>query len=81
MAAGKNITPDWLRAALERSFTAEEKAALRGEGWDALMKKLEERLREQTGRHAGGNKWIGTGGTSPFGNSGYHPEGIRIGGK
>ncbi len=81
VAAGRDIPPDWLRAALERSFTTEEKAALQDEGWDALMKKLEERLKEQTGRHAGGNKWIGTGGTSPFGNSGYHPEGVRIGGK
>ena len=81
LANGKDIPPDWLRAALERSFTPQEKAALRAHGWDELMKKLEERLNEQTGRHAGGNKWIGTGGTSPFGNSGYNPEGVRVGGE
>ena len=74
------VPPDWLMNALKRTFTAEEKEALEKHGWDELMKRLEERLKEQKGRHAGGNKWIGTGGTSPFGHSGYHPEGIRIGG-
>src|SRR6185295_9253312 len=48
-------------------------------GWDKLMETLKQRLAEQKGRHAGGNKWIGTGGTSPFGAYGYNPEGIRIG--
>src|SRR5690606_10035527 len=48
--------------------------------WDKLMEMFKERLNEQKERHAGGSKWVGTGGTSPFGNSGYHPEGIRVGG-
>ena len=48
-------------------------------GWDKLLKTLKERLKEQKKRHQGGNKWIGTGGTSPFGSGGYNPEGIRMG--
>ncbi len=78
---GKDIPLEWLLNAVQRTFTDEEKAALEKHGWDKLMEMLKERLEEQEGRHAGGNKWIGTGGTSPFGNSGYHPQGIRIGGK
>ena len=50
-------------------------------GWDELMETLKKRLEEQKERHQGGNKWIGTGGTSPFGNGGFNPQGIRIGGK
>lgn len=77
-----DIPEDWLRAATQKYLTEEEKAEIeRLGGWDKLMETLQERLREQTERHQGGNKWIGTGGTSPFGHSGYHPEGIRIGGK
>ena len=49
--------------------------------WDEIMDTLQKRLAEQEKRHQGGNKWIGTGGTSPFGNSGYNPEGVRIGGE
>src|SRR3546814_19522834 len=49
--------------------------------WDKIMETLKERLEEQQKRHEGGSKWIGTGGTSPFGNSGYNPEGVRIGGE
>ena len=49
--------------------------------WDEIMETLKKRLEEQQGRHQGGNKWIGTGGTSPYGNSGYNPEGVRIGGE
>ena len=49
-------------------------------GWDKLMETLRQRLEEQKERHQGGNKWIGTGGTSPFGNNGYNPEGVRVGG-
>src|SRR3546814_3624520 len=49
--------------------------------WDEIMETLKKRLEEQQKRHQGGNKWIGTGGTSPFGNSGYNPEGVRIGGE
>ena len=76
-----DIPAEWLRKALERTLTEEEKAAIEAlGGWDKLMKTLEERLKEQKGRHEGGNKWIGTGGTSPFGHGGYNPEGIRIGG-
>ena len=49
--------------------------------WEEIMETLKQRLEEQQGRHQGGSKWIGTGGTSPFGNSGYNPEGVRIGGE
>ena len=78
---GGEIPADWLRKALERDFTEEEKAQIEAlGGWEQIMKTLEERLREQQGRHEGGNKWIGTGGTSPFGHGGFNPEGVRIGG-
>jgi uncharacterized protein with von Willebrand factor type A (vWA) domain len=78
---GAEVPADWLRKLIERSFTEEEKAQIEAlGGWDKLMETLEERLREQKGRHEGGSKWIGTGGTSPFGHGGYNPEGIRIGG-
>ena len=66
--------------AVRKSLTPEEKAAIQKHGWDKLMELFKQRLEEQKERHAGGNKWIGTGGTSPFGNGGYHPEGIRVGG-
>jgi uncharacterized protein with von Willebrand factor type A (vWA) domain len=79
--AGKEIPLDWLVKEFERRLTPEQKAELEKHGWDKLMEMFNERLNEQTERHAGGNRWIGTGGTSPFGNSGYHPEGIRVGGK
>src|SRR6185437_8450604 len=60
----------------------EEKAQIEAlGGWNKLMETLRERLAEQKGRHSGGKKWIGTAGTSPYGNSGYNPEGIRIGGE
>ncbi len=76
-----DIPAEWLRKALENTLTEEEKAKIEAlGGWEKLMQTLEERLREQKGRHEGGNKWIGTGGTSPFGHGGYNPEGIRIGG-
>jgi len=79
---GKEIPPEWLRKLIERHFTEEEKAQIEAlGGWDKLMQTLEERLKEQQGRHEGGNKWIGTGGTSPFGHGGFNPEGIRIGGE
>ena len=76
-----DIPEDWLRALMQRHFTAEQKAALKKLGWDQLMEEFRKRLDEQRGRHQGGSKWVGTGGTSPFGNSGYHPEGIRVGGE
>lgn len=78
---GKQIPLDWLVKEIERRLTPEQKAEIEKHGWDRLMELLQERLHEQKERHEGGNRWIGTGGTSPFGNGGYHPEGIRMGGK
>ena len=72
---------EWLKRQFQREFTAEEKAAIEAMGGlDKLMERLRELLEEQKERHQGGSKWIGTNGTSPFGNGGYNPEGIRIGG-
>src|ERR1035437_10194015 len=76
----KEIPLDWLRQMLERELTPEQKAAIEKMGWDELMETLKKRLEEQKERHEGGNKWIGTGGTSPFGHAGYNPQGVRIGG-
>ena len=77
---GKNIPDEWLRKEIDRHFSEEEKAQIKAMGGlDELMKTLKERLAEQEKRHQGGNKWVGTGGTSPFGANGYNPEGIRIG--
>lgn len=74
------IPEEWLRKEFERSLSAEDRAQLQGlGGLDKLLEAFKERLKEQKERHAGGNKWIGTGGTSPFGSGGYHPEGIRVG--
>ena len=79
---GGAIPDDWLRKEIEKLLTDEEKAKLQSLGsLDALMETLRQRLAEQKGRHQGGSKWIGTGGTSPFGHGGYHPEGVRIGGE
>ncbi len=76
-----DIPADWLRAVAEKFLSAEEMAAIEKLGsWDEIMATLKQRLEEQQERHQGGNKWIGTGGTSPFGNSGFNPEGVRIGG-
>ena len=77
----KDIPADWLRQVLEKELSPEEKAAIEKMGWDELMETLKKRLEEQKERHEGGSKWIGTGGTSPFGHGGYNPRGIRIGGK
>ncbi len=74
------IPPDWLIQTMRRHLSEAEKAALEKHGWERLMELFKERLTEQKDRHAGGNKWIGTGGSSPFGHGGYHPEGIRVGG-
>ena len=72
---------DWLKRQLQREFTPAEKAAIEAlGGLDKLLERLRELLEEQKKRHEGGNKWIGTNGTSPFGNGGFNPEGIRIGG-
>ncbi|MBM3564801.1 MAG: VWA domain-containing protein [Alphaproteobacteria bacterium] len=75
-----HIPEEWLRKIAERVLTDEEKALIKSlGGFDKLMDTLRKRLAEQKGRHQGGNKWIGTAGTSPFGAYGYHPEGVRIG--
>ena len=76
-----DVPLEWLKKTLENELTPEQKAAIEKMGWDELMETLKKRLEEQKERHEGGNKWIGTGGTSPFGNGGYNPQGIRIGGK
>ena len=76
------IPAEWLRALTEKFLTEEEKAQIEAlGGWDKLMETLKQRLEEQKERHEGGSKWIGTGGASPFGNGGFNPEGIRIGGE
>ena len=79
ISAKANIPEDWLRKLAEKYLSDEEKKQIEALGWDKLMETLKKRLEEQKGRHQGGNKWIGTAGTSPFGAYGYHPEGIRIG--
>lgn len=75
------IPLDWLLKRMERELTPEQKEQLEKFGYDKLMDRLKELLAEQKERHEGGSKWIGTGGTSPFGNGGQNPEGIRIGGE
>jgi uncharacterized protein with von Willebrand factor type A (vWA) domain len=76
-----DIPLDWLVKRMQRELSLEELQKLEKFGYDKLMDRLKELLNEQKERHEGGNKWIGTGGTSPFGNGGQNPEGIRIGGK
>jgi uncharacterized protein len=74
------IPEEWLRKLSEKILTEEEKKQIEAMGgWDKLMETLKKRLEEQKKRHQGGSKWIGTGGTSPFGAFGYNPEGVRIG--
>ena len=74
------IPEEWLRKMTELNLSDEEKAAIEAMGgWEKLMETLKKRLEEQKKRHQGGSKWIGTGGTSPFGAYGYNPEGVRIG--
>lgn len=76
------IPDDWLRAEFSKYLSDEEKAKIESlGGLEKLIEEFKKRLEEQKGRHQGGNKWVGTGGTSPFGNSGYHPEGVRVGGE
>ena len=76
------IPADWLKAVAEKYLTPEEMEQIKSLGsWDEIMETLKKRLEEQEKRHQGGNKWVGTGGTSPYGNSGYNPEGVRIGGE
>jgi uncharacterized protein len=76
------IPAEWLKKLADKYLTEEEKKQIQAlGGLDKLLEELKKRLAEQKGRHQGGSKWIGTGGTSPFGNAGYNPEGIRIGGE
>ena len=71
---------EWLRKMTEKFLTPEEMAEIEAlGGFEKLMETLKQRMEEQKKRHEGGNKWIGTGGTSPFGANGYNPEGVRIG--
>ncbi|TRD23101.1 vWA domain-containing protein [Palleronia caenipelagi] len=75
-----DLPEDWLRKMAEKHLSPEERAEIEAlGGFEKLMETLRERLKEQQGRHQGGNKWIGTAGTSPFGAYGYNPEGVRIG--
>lgn len=75
-----DIPEDWLRKNLENNLSEEEKAMIEAMGgMEKLMERFKELMKEQNERHEGGNKWIGTGGTSPFGAYGYNPEGFRIG--
>ncbi len=74
------VPAEWLQAMAQRLFSDEERAKVEALGsWDTLLETLKQRLAEQKSRHEGGNNWIGTGGTSPFGSGGFNPEGIRIG--
>src|SRR5918995_3483640 len=76
----ENIPEEWLRRLAEKHLTDEEKKLVEAlGGFEKLMETLKKRLEEQKGRHQDGSKWIGTGGTSPFGAYGYNPEGVRIG--
>ena len=76
----QEIPEEWLRKLAEKLLTEEERKQIEAlGGFDKLIETLKERLKEQKGRHQGGSKWIGTGGTSPFGAYGYNPEGVRIG--
>jgi len=76
----RQLPADWLAKLAVREFSDEEKAAVEAlGGWEKLMETLKKRLEEQKERHQGGNKWIGTAGTSPFGAHGFNPEGVRIG--
>jgi uncharacterized protein with von Willebrand factor type A (vWA) domain len=80
--ANPEIPAEWLKKLADKYLTEEEKKQIEAMGGlDKLLETLKQRLAEQKGRHQGGSKWIGTGGTSPFGNGGYNPEGVRIGGE
>ena len=74
------IPDEWLRKELEKMLTKEQMEQMEAHDFEKLMDEFRKRLEEQKKRHQGGNKWIGTGGTSPFGAYGYNPSGVRIGG-
>jgi uncharacterized protein len=79
---GAEIPEEWLRSISQLNLSDEDKAKIEAlGGWDKIMEELKKRLEEQKGRHQGGNKWIGTGGKSPYGADGYNPAGVRIGQK
>jgi hypothetical protein len=76
------IPEDWLRKAFEKELDPEELKKIKSlGGLEKLLEEFQKRMEEQKERHEGGNKWIGTNGTSPFGNNGQNPEGIRVGGE
>ena len=78
----KKIPESWVLDELKKIFSKKEKDKIINEkDWNQILKEFEEKLKEQKKKHSGGNKWIGTGGTSMFGNSGYNPKGVRVGGK
>ena len=78
----KKIPESWVLNELKKIFSNKEKNKVSNDrDWKDILKEFEKRLKEQKKRHQGGNKWIGTGGTSMFGNSGYNPKGVRVGGK
>ncbi|EON12243.1 MULTISPECIES: VWA domain-containing protein [Pandoraea] len=80
--ASGEVPLEWLEKRMQRELSPEDRARIQALGGiDKLMERLRQLFDEQKGRHEGGNKWIGTGGTSPFGNGGFNPEGIRIGGE
>ena len=74
-----DIPEEWLKLIAKRHLTQEEMDQIKKLGWEKLMEEFKKRLEEQKSRHQGGSKWIGTGGTSPFGAHGYNPEGYRVG--
>jgi uncharacterized protein len=81
-AVEAQVPEEWLRSLARLYLTEEEKAKIEAlGGWEKIMEELKKRLAEQKGRHQGGKKWIGTGGTSPYGADGYNPAGVRIGQK
>jgi len=76
----QSLPEEWLKKLTEKHLSEDEKKKIQSlGGWEKLMETLKERLKKQKRRHGGGSKWIGTGGTSPFGAYGYNPEGIRVG--
>src|SRR3569833_1956756 len=81
-ALAAEIPAEWLKKLADKYLSEEEKKQIEAMGGlDKLLETLKQRMAEQKKRHQGGSKWVGTGGTSPYGNSGYNPEGIRIGGE
>lgn len=75
------VPEDWLRGAMKKELSDEERAKLEKHGFDRLMEILKRTLNEQDARHDRGDTWVGAGGSSPFGHGGTHPEGIRFGGE